>query len=232
MTKIIVVYLIASFMWVSCSKENEIQITPMDEIISPKLQTQLSLKMPIYKDNTPPNVEGTYLCSPVYLIYSSIKEDEDSYEEEGNFMDIELTYSTQSSVENKLVGLIQQVNEGDVYSTSNSEGKTYIYGSNNNFTICDPMIKTDKNGKSIKELFIISGTKTESGISNLYISLLMTEKPEEAVDIINVNDYRIFKDGDGLATNSSLTKSEDIRTLHSSQIKKKNRRLLELHKLK
>lgn len=218
-------FLVISVLWISCSKENEIQITPMDEIISPKLQTQLSLEMPIYKDNTPPNVEGTYLCSPIYLIYSSIKEDEDSYEEEGNFMDMELSYSAQSSIDNKLIGLIQQVNEGKAYNTTNSEEKAYIYGSKNNFTICDPMIKTDKNGKSVKELFIISGTKTESGVSNLHISLLMSEKSEDAVDIINVNDYRIFKDGDGLASNSIKTRAAQCQTTKKLTLDKSIQRI-------
>lgn len=213
-------FLIASFFCICCSKEEEkIEIIPMDEIITPELQKELGLNMPIYNGNTPPNVEGTYLCSPAYLTYSSIPGDEDYYGEEGGFMDFEISYTGQSSVDNKLKGKLQNVQDGESYNLFTSEGDTYIFGSNNNFTIFDPMIKIKDDGKVVKEVFIISGTKTDSGISNIHISLLMVDKPDDAVDIINVDDYRIFTDGDGLATKSVFSSTSKLSKSFSSREK-------------
>ncbi len=212
-------FIIASSLCICCSKEDKIEIIPMDEIITPELQKQLILNMPIYKGNTPPNIEGTYLCSPTYLTYSSIPEDEDYYGEDGGFMDFEISYTGQSSVDNKLKGKLQNVQDGERYGLFTSEGDTYIYGSNNDFTICDPMIKIKDDGKVVKELFIISGTKTDSGISDIHISLLMVDKPDDAVDIINVDDYRIFTDGDGLATKSVFSSTNKLSKSFSSRRK-------------
>ncbi len=47
----------------------------------------------------------------------------------------------------------------------------------------------------------------------------MVDKPDDAVDIINVDDYRIFTDGDGLATKSVFSSTSKLSKSFSSREK-------------
>ena len=50
---------------------------------------------------------------------------------------------------------------------------------------------------------IVSGTVTADGIRDFFCGMLMLEKNDPNNKLMNIGTYRIFKDGDGLASPSS-----------------------------
>ena len=85
-------------------------------------------------------------------------------------------------------------------STGSGTG-AFISGQGNNFTVffnVDGVTHLDNYDVMTKEAIVISGTKTATGISNLYYSFIMIEKSDDPDHrIVDVGYYRVFKDKDG-----------------------------------
>lgn len=217
----------------SCSKENEeskVNNIPMNELLSSETLKELEQHMPIYNEYTPPVIEGTFYLHPTYMKYSSIPGDENYLDGNFNFYDCLFTFSRKSSEDNSIKVTLEEIDEdGEVSTTSSSNEKAYIYGSGNNFSIYNEMIEKNSSGNiTSKSLCVISGTKTTKGITNLNFSVLMLEKDDPDDDYIDVNDYRLFCDGDGLATDTITTRST-INRATNKLIWDKNRKSL-LHR--
>ena len=77
----------------------------------------------------------------------------------------------------------------------------FISGQGNNFTVffnVDGVSHLDNYDVMTKEAIVISGTKTTTGISNLYYSFIMIEKSDDPDHrIVDEGYYRVFKDSDG-----------------------------------
>lgn len=70
---------------------------------------------------------------------------------------------------------------------------------------------------------ILSGTITNNGISNYRLAFVMLEKNDPHNTLMDVNEYRVFEDGDGLAIKYNWYKSEKIDdNLPARFIKKSN----------
>ena len=88
--------------------------------------------------------------------------------------------------------------------TAESTGKgAFISGSGNNFTAYFNTEGTS-NGIYQKTALVISGTKSSTGIKNLYYAFILVEKGYDPDGILMDEGYfRVFKDEDGLSVNST-----------------------------
>ncbi len=169
----------------------------IENVIPPQILDEMDNYIPIYSGTTPPSITGSYFVDPFTTVYC---------EDEGNG-----GYSPGTVVISKYIRFFNQNSSDNTISykdrsesgSSYNEGSGYIMGSGDNFTI---FLLTEGESKSVynKEAVIISGTKSSSGIRNYYYGFVMLEVGPDPNDyIMDEGYYRIFKDQDGLAVNSS-----------------------------
>ena len=165
--------------------------TEVDTIlVSPLLDSLKDQGMPIYTGTTPPELSESYLVSKAILIMSNIPEDRI-----GNiFDDGILTFTNYQA--NKLL-VTQTLTQGEVVLYGEA---AQVSGSGNNFTVAHTMVGYNSKGVYTKMAVVCSATKTPEGLTNLWYAFWMREKgsdPEHTC--INVGDYRVITDQDGLA---------------------------------
>lgn len=169
-------------------------VTEIDTILaSPTVDLLKEQGMPVYTGTNPPDVSGSYLVSTAMLILSNIYYDEIGDE----FNDAVLTFS--NFRRNTL--LITQLLE-ESGSTMYGEA-AQISGSGNNFTVAHT-IETISSVDDVylKMAVICSATKTADGLTNLWYAYTMVEKRNDVEnDYMNVGEYRVITDKDGLAVN-------------------------------
>ncbi len=170
----------------------------IDDVVPEDIQDEMDDYIPIYKGSTPPNVEGAYIVEPFTTVYC----EDGNYEPGHVIADFYIRFSNQNSVTNTLDY------EGMHDESTYDEGKgAFISGSGNNFTA---FFNTEGESSGIytKTALVISGTKTSSGIKDLYYAFVMVEKGSDPNHkLMDEGVFRVFKDGDGLASNYSWTKS-------------------------
>ncbi len=88
-------------------------------------------------------------------------------------------------------------------SSEGSSDEVTVSGSNDDFTAY--FISTGTNsGISFKTATVISGTKTSSGIKNYLNAFILLEKGADPNGkLMGVNEFRIFKDNNNLASNTT-----------------------------
>lgn len=176
----------------------------LEKVIPSDIRRQMEKYMTIYDGVNPPNVEGIYLMSPQKLVYDSTN----NFDTDHKFADLIMNLFNQNSKNNTI-----DYKERQGSNLSASGNGAFISGEGNNFSIYFNT-SGNSNGISYKTALVVSGTISSDGIRNLYYAFVMTDKgsdPEHT--IMNVGDYRVFKDGDGLAVNSewpSSTRVEDL----------------------
>ena len=170
-------------------------VKALDTTIPQDLLDQLDDYMPIYYGDTPPNIEGIYLNHVNTLVYSS-----HGYYPGATFVDSYYKFYNQDMVNNILDYERVEYQNGTLYSHAYST-ESYIMGSNNDFTVYFNIIGTtyhDDYDIDIKEAIVISGTKAENGISNLYYSFVLVDKSDDPLPhVVPVGTIRVFQDGDG-----------------------------------
>lgn len=166
----------------------------LETVVPEDILVKLENYIPIYNGITPPNVEGAYLMDPSVTVYC-----EDygygGYETGTVVSSYNLIFSNQNTTKNTL-----DFYQESVSSSSWSEGKgAFISGSGSNFTA---FFNTDgeTNGIDTKTALVISGTKTSSGIKNLYYAFVMVKKgPDPNNELMAEGIFRVFKDQDGMS---------------------------------
>ena len=162
---------------------------------------KMSAHMPIYSGSTPPTIDGTFVMSPLVLVYSS-----DGYKPEGYFSDSYIRFWNQNFTKNTIQYQDKEgINAGD-------ETEMVVLGQGDNFTVFAvvPGYQSTTN-VSYKLATIVSGTLTESGIRDCHRAILMVEKNDPENQVMKVGTYRIFKDEDGLSTPSSWSSRSSVR---------------------
>lgn len=140
---------------------------PSNEVIN-------SLKaggMPISAGSTPPNVEGTYILSPISVVSNHWEEPVSTDGVSG----MVVKFSDQK--DGQLTFDFYSIYGGEVDEATGGM-KALVKGEGNNFTVCAPM-----GG----EYFILSGTVENGSVTNLHMATA-TDKP---------GTYFIMKDNDG-----------------------------------
>ena len=213
--KLSAVFLTLSVMLImsACSNDdNESKISSIDDIIPLDIQNKVSNYIPIYKGDTPPNIEGSYYFQPV-LTYSTMVSDADRYGVQGEFVDEILTF-TKKTGSNHISYLEQHIEDGEILKdeTIHSVDSVYIFGSQNKFTVCAmvsfSMKDDDGTIASARGIEVISGNKTSLGIEDFYYIGLILEKndPNDILGVFDINQYRVGKDFDNLANNYVASK--------------------------
>jgi hypothetical protein len=141
--------------------------------------------------NKPPNIEGTYLATPLMCIKSSFPGDSHVGLQ---MVDAEITFSEQNNA--KLTVFTNFIERTETGGQTGKGTGSFITGSGNKFTVFVKMTGT-LNGLPLETIDIYSGEISSSGIKNYYSAQMMikgnihTNLPE--------GEVRLFTDSDGLA---------------------------------
>ena len=220
--KVLALSAVVAFCAASCLKESDETLIlpvpdgsiPTNVIPAEVLNTITSdaVGMHIYQGLTPPvmitdtlyipngtNDDGTanyrkvgsaqYICSPEVLVYAS----DSLYNPGDRFDDVYFAFVGQGDAN------IVQYYERQGNSTSFA-GDAQITGEGDKFTVFfyEDGVFTD--GKTFRKATVISGTWTEEGIKDYQICFLMLDKQDSNNDLMRVNYYRVYTDGDGVAS--------------------------------
>ncbi len=185
----------------SCLKEgSETIVLPGIEkeipetVIPIDLQEELSSHgFIIYPGNEPPIVDGSYLVSPVEMIYAS-----DNYSNTA-FNNLRITFTGQNPR-----GVIRY-SESQADTVNGASLQAHIIGKGDNFTLyCLQDITSASNAWSCRTATLVSGTKKNNGIQNIHYAFVMLESASTSTNGISPlapsGTVRVFCDGDNLAT--------------------------------
>lgn len=169
----------------------------LESVVPEEIIEELGDHMPIYSGVNPPNVEGAYYIDPFVAVYC---EDygNGGYEPGTQVLSSTIRFSNQNKNYNTLD--FEEVTGG-----STDEGKgAFISGSGDNFTAFFNTVGQYGDGvTTYKTALVISGTKTNSGIKDLYYSFIMVEKNDPEGILMKEGVFRVFKDEDGLSENTN-----------------------------
>lgn len=158
--------------------------------------SKMSAYMPIYSGSTPPNIEGTYNLSKQIMVYNS--DPNSSYQAGKKFVDYVSEFTKQDMTANTVQYRYEERNaNGPLSSSEIVEAK--VLGQNNTFTIFTVTKANYTDGAWTKNATILSGAMTNSGIKDFYRGILMLDKYDPNSNLMNIGDFRIFKDEDGLS---------------------------------
>lgn len=141
----------------------------------------------LYLGDDPPNINGSYMIDPYVLTYSSSPHDSIGYDWGPKFIKFYgQTYENTISYES-------------IQGGTSVESRAYIQGKGSNFTVYFSENKLSPSTGSItKTSSIITGTKTDDGITYLTYAYIMVDPDGSSVE----KDFiRKFKDRDELAKN-------------------------------
>ena len=163
--------------------------TRISTVIPDDLRETIEKYIPIYDGITPPNIEGTYYVWEEQLVASNIENDgvgrKLSYPDYIRFYDQDMTNNTISMVR--------------VMNTEWGKGDgAFISGYGDNFTVYFDLTVNSR-GSVAKEAYIVSGTLTSVGISNIYKGFIMKEKDDPDDHMVDVGSFRFFSDEDGVS---------------------------------
>ena len=170
-----------------------------EDVVPDDIREELDDWIPIYSGVNPPIVEGTYFIDPFETVYC-----EDGEYEPGFIVESYIIKFSNQNTSNNTVDYNERNEVGDAVGAGNG---AFISGSGNNFTAFFNVTGSTY-GISTKTALVVSGTKSSSGISNLYYAFILVEKgydPENK--LMEEGVFRVFKDKDGLSVNTSWTRS-------------------------
>lgn len=170
-------------------------------VIPQEIREQFEEHMPIYEGVTPPDITGKYLNSPDLLVFTSDGQFYPGYEFAPQYISFRnQTPSGMATFSEKQATIVSEAPE------------VYVVGSGNNFSayFISNSTRYDDNGNvssTSKMSTVISGTVTDAGIENYRLAFVMLEKDDPNYELMDVNEYRVFEDGDGLAIRYDWLKS-------------------------
>ena len=170
---------------------------PIKNVIPDDILDQMDDYIPIYEGKNPPNVEGQYLLSPSELVYDSTH----GFNIGHIFDDLYFQFLNQDMDNNTLDYVEEQGNSSQVGTGA------FISGEGDRFSV---FFNTDGNAVYddysfwYKTALVISGIKTAEGIKELDYAFVMVDKGDDPKPYyISRGSFRVFKDGDGLSTNTN-----------------------------
>lgn len=173
--------------------------TPDDEVddrihtvIPEEIRDVIDEYIPIYDGMNPPNIEGSYYLNPQILIGSSLSYDQVGTEYAPEYQ----KYGNQDMV-NNTIDMVRV--QGRDYTIEWDKGSgAFISGTGNYFTIYFDM-EGESYGIMTKMVYIVSGTKTDTGIKNLTAGFILKEKGDDPEGtLVPVGTFRFFTDQDGM----------------------------------
>lgn len=168
----------------------------IETIVPPSILDKMKPYIPVYEGKNPPIVNGCFAIDPMITVYCE-DQDNGGYDPGEPVISTIIKFSNQNNAKLTL-------DYADKSGTSESMGNgAFISGSGDNFTAFFDTEGTS-DGIYYRTALVISGTKTSTGIKNLRYAFVMVDKgsdPENS--LMNVGIFRVFKDQDELARNTS-----------------------------
>lgn len=164
----------------------------LDVVVPPEIQEKIKDYMPLYEGVNPPVLDDAYYIDPFVAVYCE-DQGNGGFDPGTQVASKTIKFSNFNSANNTL-------DYAGYTSTSTEKGDgAFICGSGNNFTA---FFNTEGQTNSIytKTALVISGTKTSTGIKDLYYAFIMVEKGADPNNyLMKEGIFRIFKDQDGLS---------------------------------
>ena len=155
--------------------------------------------IPIYDGENPPDIQGTYLIDPMEIVYDKTGNYEPGY---NKFSIVYFNISNQNFTTNTLDYQEKEIGNGNMMSESEGKG-AFISGEGNNFSVyfnTTGVTHLENYDVNTTDALVISGTKTSDGIRDLRYAFVIVKKSDDPENrIMNVGDFRVFKDGDNWA---------------------------------
>lgn len=170
----------------------------INDVVPPTIQENMKPYISIHNGTTPPNIEGTYYIDPMSTVYC------EDYGHGGYAPGdiVTSTYIRFTKQDNSKLSIEYEGKAEDANAASTAVG-AFISGSNNDFTV---YLNTTgiSSGITNKTALVISGTKTNAGISSLRYAFVMEDKGADPDSLLmNTGVFRVFEDQDGLSVNST-----------------------------
>jgi hypothetical protein len=168
-------------------------------VIPDAIYAEFKNAMPIYSGTTPPDISGEYLVDGMILAGSNVNGDK-------NYIGSHYS-SNYKAWADLYVAFIKgedgKLSYRDRNGTSQGASDNVIVkvvGNSNDFTAYfESETINESEGTRIRRSNLISGTLVSDGISNCHHAFIVLEKTDPKDELMDVDTYRIFKDGDGLA---------------------------------
>ena len=154
-------------------------------VIPDEIRTEFESKMSIYEGVNPPDITSSFTLAQYICDYSS-----DGYKP--------------SNLADRFMAFYNR--KGNVYEYSGAQGDgtqysshVVVIGSGADFTAYFISDSEHEDGTWAKRADLFSGTMTDQGIKNPMYAFIILDKYDPENVIMDVNEYRIFSDKDGMA---------------------------------
>lgn len=192
----------------SCLYDNgETIVLPVDDInpdheivsseaIPSEIKSQFTNYMTIHEGSNPPIITGCYVLDPLTTVYCS---DIGGYDVGDVIADMYIYFGEQNKWQ---IDEYRQKQAGNIGTAKD----VVIVGSGKDFTAYYMVEEhsdhdyDDINETYTKQSVLFSGTLTQDGIKDAQYAFIMLEAIDPLNKIMEENEFRIFKDGDGLAS--------------------------------
>lgn len=170
-----------------------------------------TLNFTINQGNNPPNLEGTFLMTPLISTDSNVPGDAIG----AQFFDQRYTFLNQNNSTNTIDFMGQQLEpDGRVQSVLNGDG-SFISGTDNAFSIFLTITNEDLDtGGRASVAYCISGTIMEDGIRDIELAIIVLDDfGDEFNQFIEIGQGRRFIDTDGFSprtTNEAALSSREV----------------------
>lgn len=189
--RLLILSIMALWVFTGCLKDYNTTVALPElgsaaNVIPEEIRTEFESKMDIYEGLNPPDITCSFVMSKNTLLYSS-----DNYSGT-SFVDHYMRFYNKN-------GNTYEYRAKEKTSEAHSPSVVVI-GSGDSFTayFTSERIDSEYNTRSVTAN-LISGTITSSGIRNIKHAFIMLEKYDPNSRLMDVNEYRIFFDADGLA---------------------------------
>ena len=165
----------------------------INDFVPPSALEELErMGMPIHPGATPPRIEGTYLMAPPILKESTVPGDPaqarfaDAYIQFSDQDDVHLTVTTRTA---QILSNQVQIGEGLA---------TFVVGAEADFSVFAKITTVSTDGDTTVSLQVYSGRRTDQGVSDLHLALMMLDNKGNPQYIPN-GTGRVIIDQDGLS---------------------------------
>lgn len=176
---------------VGCNPVTNEEVGIPQSVIPSSILKKFIKYMDIYKGDNPPAIDGEYVSSPHKLVYDShSQKDEHDNIQFGDYC-FAFNRNSNSTLTFRAIEGGQTINGHDLTVMGHDDYFTMYFigeGTTNNIPF--------------RKSYLISGRKTENGIADFYYAFIMLEKGTDPDDeLMDINDYRVIKDGNDMADN-------------------------------
>lgn len=176
----------------------------IEQVVPDEIRDRMEPYIPIYEGNNPPSVEGVFLVDPAEIVYDTTN----SYNAgDQGFTPIYMKFSNQNTTKNTLDYEERDVNNAGIVVSESSGPGAFISGTGDNFSVffsTSGVSHQETHDVTFKTSLVISGTKTSSGIKDVRYAFVVVDKKNDIDhNLMDVGEFRVFKDGDGLAKKAS-----------------------------